>query len=427
MRAPSNEFHTKPRGPACMIWLGAFLSASSLLACAVPDEGDEHDSATASDALGLGTYQFGALAGTSKCLDVSAASTADGALLQSYSCNGTPAQSFRVESLGGSNYRIVNSNSGKCVDVKDHGTANGTPIQQWSCATGNDAQSFLLEDAGGGMVRIVHGATGKCLDVAAASTADGAKVQLYTCNGTTAQTWVAANLAAATFHNTGTLSGWDFINREHNGSVNEVTNVTYKGTTALKVTQIYDPSYTGRYHSEVVKNKAYRRGDTGFYGFAFRLQADWQFQPQSYNIAQFIADFSDTGCDDYMPSSMIWLQGNQLYTRVKNGSICNQHIQTFGNLATVTAGEWHTVVIQAKWASDGTGVYKLWFDGNKVLDKSGLSTTIADDRYFQLRVGLYANGWHDTGYMQGSQATRSIWYDEIGMGPTFTSVDPAQW
>lgn len=233
--------------------------------------------------------------------------------------------------------------------------------------------------------------------------------------------------AASLFRNTGTLSGWSSINREHRGSVNEVTNVTYEGPTALKMTQIYDAAYGGRYHSEVMRGNVYRRGDTGFYGFAFRLQADWQFQPQSYNIAQFIADFSDTGCDDYMPSSMVWISGNQLFTRVKQGTICNQKTVTFGNLATVTAGEWHKVVIQAKWATDGTGFYKLWFDGTKVLEQYNLNTTIADDRYFQFRVGLYANGWYDSGYMQGSQGTRSIWFDEIGVGTTFADADPAQW
>ncbi|WP_223646336.1 polysaccharide lyase [Corallococcus sp. EGB] len=233
--------------------------------------------------------------------------------------------------------------------------------------------------------------------------------------------------AAEIFRNTGTLTGWNAINREHNGSVNEVTNVTYEGPTAIKVTQIYDPNYTGRYHSEVVKNNVYRRGDTGFYGFAFRLQQDWQFQPQSYNIAQFIADFSDTGCDDYMPSTMVWLSGNQLMTRVKQGTVCAQKTVTFPNLATVSAGEWHKVILQVKWASDSTGYIKLWFDGVKVLEQFNLATTVADDRSFQFRVGLYANGWHDSGYMQGSQPNRSIWFDEIAAGTTFADADPAQW
>ncbi|KAL3418735.1 glucuronan lyase a [Phlyctema vagabunda] len=234
--------------------------------------------------------------------------------------------------------------------------------------------------------------------------------------------------ATEIFSNTGTRSGWSSINEEHSGSVQEVTNVVY-GTsgTALKMTQIYDSSYSGRYHSEVVRNNVYKRGDIGFYGFAFRLQDAWQFSPaQSYNIAQFIADFSDTGCDDYMPSSMVWLVGNQLYSRVKQGSICAQRTVTFPNLATVTAGVWHKIVIQSDWQSDGTGYYKLWFDGAKVLEEYNLATTIDDSRYFQFRVGLYANGWHDDGGMKGTQGTRQVWYDEIAAGTTFADADPGQ-
>lgn len=234
--------------------------------------------------------------------------------------------------------------------------------------------------------------------------------------------------ATQLFHNTGTLVGWDATNQEHWGTVQEVTNVVLEAPTALKMTQVYDPNYTGRYHSEVVKRDVYSLGDTGFYGFSFRLQQNWEFFPaQSYNLAQFIADFSNTGCDDWMPSSMVWIVGNQLYSRVKQGSICNQHIQTFSNLATVTAGEWHKVIIQASWKADSTGYYKMWFDGTKVLEVYNIATTINDPRAFEFRVGLYANGWHDDHTMKGTQPTRQVWHDEIAYGTTFADADSAQW
>jgi hypothetical protein len=44
-----------------------------------------------------------------------------------------------------------------------------------------------------------------------------------------------------------------------------------------------------------------------------------------------------------------------------------------------------------------------------------------------MRVGIYANGWHDDGGMLGSQGTRSIWFDEIGVGTTFADADADQW
>ncbi|KAL5333605.1 polysaccharide lyase [Aspergillus crustosus] len=241
---------------------------------------------------------------------------------------------------------------------------------------------------------------------------------------------VALSLPASAyqiFSNNGTTSGWDFTNQEHRGWVEEVTNVAYEGKTSIKVTQIHDDSYSGRYHSEVVKDNVYKRGDTGFYGFAFRLQDDWEFTGQSYNIAQFIADFNDSGCEDWMPSTMIWLQGDQLYTRVKTGSICDQSTETFSNLGYVSAGDWHRIVLQVSWQSDGSGFFKVWLDGEKLHQSEGISTTIDDDREFEFRVGLYANSWHDDGYLEGEQGERSIWYDEIAAGTTFADADPDQW
>lgn len=243
---------------------------------------------------------------------------------------------------------------------------------------------------------------------------------------------MAAGLEATVlFHNTGTTAGWDHINQEHNGKVLEVTSITYNGSaTAIKVTQTFDPSYTGRYHSEVSKSNVYRRGDTGFYGFAFRLAQDWEFDDQSYNIAQFIADFSDKGCDDYIPTSMVWIKGNQLYTRVKYGPVCPypQATLMFNRVASVSAGEWHKVVVQASWQSDTTGFYKLWLDGRKVVEKHNIATTLDDGRAFQFRVGLYANGWHDDNHsMVGSQRFRQVWFDQIGAGSAFADADPGQW
>ncbi|KAI1821737.1 polysaccharide lyase [Xylaria intraflava] len=238
--------------------------------------------------------------------------------------------------------------------------------------------------------------------------------------------------ATQLFNNTGTMSGWDGTIHENQGTVEEVTNVVYKGTTALKMTQTYTPGYTGRYHSEVKKYDVWQKGDTGFYGFAFRLQEDWQFSPaQEFNLAQFIADFTDLGCTEtFMPGAMVWIVGDQLATRVKYGEVCptsSQKTTEWKNLATVTAnGDWHRVVIQANWQSDDTGYYKMWYDGVKVLEHYNLPTTVSDGRLFQMRCGLYANGWHDSGY-QGSQAFRQVWYDQIAAGSVFADADPDQW
>ncbi|KAK4067271.1 CAZyme family PL20 [Trichoderma aggressivum f. europaeum] len=242
------------------------------------------------------------------------------------------------------------------------------------------------------------------------------------------------SLATQTFQNSGTKSGFDYVLTENKGQVLEVSDITYKGSSALLMQQTFTPGYTGRYHSEVYHNKGYKRGDELFYGFMFRLSSAWEFEQQSYNIAQFIADRPGAGCDDddWMPSSLIWIQGNQLNSRIVSGNYrypdCKRPITGTGNLATVSAGVWHKVIIQAKWASDSSGYYKMWFDGNKVYEHYNIATTTNDDYQFAFRVGLYANGWHDNNHqMVGNQGFRQIWYDEVAVGTTFADVDPDQY
>ena len=216
-----------------------------------------------------------------------------------------------------------------------------------------------------------------------------------------------------------------FITLQDNlGSVKEVSNEAYKGTTSIRCIQIYDASYDGDYQSEVVKNGVYSRGDEGFYGFAFRLQPTWEFTSQSYILAQFRANF---GCTKLVPTSRIWLVGNQLYSRVNTGSPCSATATVFPNLATVSADDWHRVVIHASWKSGATGFYKVWFDGEKVLDVSNIATTVADDTPLNFRIGLNAISWTNDGGLVGTQSTRKVWIDQIGAGSTYEDAGPGQW
>ncbi|KAK4235068.1 polysaccharide lyase-domain-containing protein [Achaetomium macrosporum] len=228
------------------------------------------------------------------------------------------------------------------------------------------------------------------------------------------------------FTNRGTLSGLE-TQTEHNGELKESTSSFFDQPPALLMTQTFDPSYTGRYHSEVHIPNAYRHGDTRFYGFAFRLPPDWQFDPpQSYNLAQFIAPFDK--CDSFMPSTMFWAEGTRLFTRAKSGSVCDQTTKKFPlEGVTLTAGDWHTVIIGASWKSNATGFLQVWLDGKQVLDKRNVATTVAEDVPFQFRVGLYANGWHDDKGMKGSQGFRQVFYDKVAIATTKDEADPEKW
>ncbi|WP_064741897.1 lectin [Hamadaea tsunoensis] len=155
------------------------------------------------------------------CLDVANSSTADGAKVQVYSCNGTNAQ--RVTVPGDGSLQVL----GKCLDVDHSGTANNTLVQLWTC-NGSGAQKFTysattkaltnpqsgrcLDDPGGstsGAQLVIYdcnggtnqqwtipapgpiasGLAGKCVDDDHSGTANGNKIQIWTCNGTVAQAW----------------------------------------------------------------------------------------------------------------------------------------------------------------------------------------------------------------------------------------------
>src|SRR4029453_15175993 len=72
--------------------------------------------------------------------------------------------------------------AGKCVDIAAASSANGTAVQLYDC-NGTAAQNWAVGTDG------TLRARGKWMDVAAAGTANGSLVQLYDCNGTGAQTW----------------------------------------------------------------------------------------------------------------------------------------------------------------------------------------------------------------------------------------------
>ncbi|MFI2488603.1 ricin-type beta-trefoil lectin domain protein [Promicromonospora kroppenstedtii] len=111
-----------------------------------------------------------------KCVDVAAASSANGTQIQLYGCNGTNAQSWDVRSDG--TVRAL----GKCLDVADASTANGARIQLWDC-NGSAAQRWTA--GADGTLR----ALGKCLDATGPSSADGTPLQLWDCFAGANQRW----------------------------------------------------------------------------------------------------------------------------------------------------------------------------------------------------------------------------------------------
>ncbi|MET9494335.1 lectin [Streptomyces sp. NPDC006552] len=123
----------------------------------------------------------GALTGLGgKCLDVAAASSANGTAVQLYDCNGTTAQQWTVGTDG--TVRAL----GKCLDVTGSSTANGARLQLWDCS-GAANQKWTVTAARD----LVGQQSGKCADVTGNTSANGTPVQIWSCTGAANQKWTA--------------------------------------------------------------------------------------------------------------------------------------------------------------------------------------------------------------------------------------------
>ncbi|WP_329084593.1 ricin-type beta-trefoil lectin domain protein [Streptosporangium sp. NBC_01469] len=115
-----------------------------------------------------------------KCVDVAAASSANGTPIQLYDCNGSGAQQWTRN--GDGTVRAL----GKCLDVTAASTANGAQIQLYDC-NGSSAQQWTYSAAND----LVNPAANKCLDATGQSSANGTRLQIWTCTGTANQKWNA--------------------------------------------------------------------------------------------------------------------------------------------------------------------------------------------------------------------------------------------
>jgi chitinase len=111
------------------------------------------------------------------CLDDRSASTADFNPIQVYTCNGTSAQNWTVNSNG--TLTVL----GDCLDVAGAGTANGTLVDLYPC-NGTGAQSWVHESNG----ELVNANSGKCLDDTGYG-GSGTQVQIWACADTSNQQW----------------------------------------------------------------------------------------------------------------------------------------------------------------------------------------------------------------------------------------------
>jgi hypothetical protein len=135
---------------------------------------------------------------SAKCVDAANAGTANGTIVQQFTCNATNAQVWQLVATDSGYYKILSqNNTAQGWDVNAAGTTDGTKIQLWANASATNQQFQTVAETGG-YYHLVARHDGKCVDVAGSSTADSVQLQQWSCNGTAAQAFQITSANGAT-------------------------------------------------------------------------------------------------------------------------------------------------------------------------------------------------------------------------------------
>jgi len=145
------------------------------------------ESAAIVDTITAGTYVIRSVM-TNKCIDVDSSSTADGAKVQQWDCNGTNAQRFVVTPTSGGYFSIINVNSNKGLDIKEASVSANALVHQWSYGGGTNQQFRFVKEVGSEFsIRARH--TDMAIDVYWGNTANGTELVQYPYEQRTNQRW----------------------------------------------------------------------------------------------------------------------------------------------------------------------------------------------------------------------------------------------
>jgi chitinase len=175
---------------------------SALSGCAGADlepsaeETDQTESASIVSSISEGDYVIRS-AMTSKCIDVSSSSTADGAKVQEWDCNGTNAQKFHISPTSDGYFKIINVNSNKGLDIKGVSTAQNAEVHQWSYVGGAN-QQFKFVGRGNSEFSVHPRHTDMAIDLYWGSAANGTILVQYPYVGGANQRWTFDKIGGTT-------------------------------------------------------------------------------------------------------------------------------------------------------------------------------------------------------------------------------------
>ncbi len=177
-RAPSAADGSPGRRRATIRLAVRTVSAGAVLAAAVIATGPANATDTTGNPMPLTSY-------SGLCLDDQGASTADYNPVQVYTCNGTNAQQWTLNTDGDTLQTL-----GKCLDIQYGGTADGTPVDLYDC-NGTGAQVWIPQNGA-----YYNPQSNKCLDDTNWSTSPGTQAQIWDCTGNANQSWATSPVSS---------------------------------------------------------------------------------------------------------------------------------------------------------------------------------------------------------------------------------------
>jgi hypothetical protein len=280
------------------------------------------------------------------CLDDRSASTANFNPIQVYTCNGTSAQNWSVES--DNTLQVL----GKCLDVNAAGTANGTTVDLYDC-NGTGAQQWVRQSNG----ELLNPNSGKCLDDTGYG-GSGTQVQIWSCADTSNQQWTLPQPSSG------------------NGNTPNFGSNVYIFNTSMPTSTIQNDI-----------NSIWSQQQSNQFG---TQRYELMFEPGTYNVSVPVGFYTEVVGLGQNPSQTV-ITGGGIYTNAawNNGNATENFWRDVENITSDPSSG------STEWAvSQADPMRRVQIDGNMVLD---------DDT-----SGNTSSNWSSGGFIGDSVVTGQV-------------------
>lgn len=192
---------------------------------------------------------------SSKLVNVSNASMANSANVDSWTDTQSDAERWIITYIGNNLYTLASASSGKLLHIANDVPANGVNVDQHD-DTGNNSVKWAITDAGGGFYAIKSAAnTAFILDLNAGDTTNGTNIQAWQSNNSDPQKWSFQEVTAQAAAPTSAIAdkvfeawstGYDIVNDNGFWGTAEMMEIVldaYEVTGKIKYRNMFDQMY----------------------------------------------------------------------------------------------------------------------------------------------------------------------------------------